>query len=134
MSIKKIKEVFLYGGLGWGLPFFVLFSILQWIEYKPPAFGSLSVFFIVSVTAGCLVGLITKILIKDAVEIKFDMKVFCKSILLFAFVILIYGLIFRYILLPNNWNQSFVGTIILLILLFIASLIQNRMIVKKASL
>lgn len=131
---KKIKEVLLDGGLGWGLPFFVFFSILRWIEYKSPAFGSLSVFFIVSVTAGCLVGLITKILIKDAVEIKFDMKVFCKSILLFAFAILIYGLIFRYILLPNNWNQSFVGTIILLILLFIASLIQNRMIVKKASL
>ncbi len=26
---KKIKEVLLYGGLGWGLPFFVFFSILR---------------------------------------------------------------------------------------------------------
>lgn len=134
MSIKKIKEVFLYGGLGWGLPFFVFFSILRWIEYKSPAFGSLSVFFIVSVTAGCVVGLITKILIKDAVDIKFDMKIFCKSILPFAFAILLYGLVFRYILLPNNWDQLFVGTIILLSLLFLSMFIQNKMIIKKASI
>lgn len=130
---KKIKQVFLYGGLGWGLPFFVLFSILRWIEYKSPAFGSLGVFFVVSVMAGWFSGLITQILIKDAVDIKFNMKVFCKSILLFAFSILIYGLVFRYILLPNNWDQSFVGTIILLSLLFLSLSIQNRMIIKKAS-
>lgn len=131
---KKFKAVFLFGGLGWGLPFFVLFSILRWIEYKSLAFGSLSVFFVVSVIAGCFFGLITQILTKETIDIKFDIKKFCKSILLFALAILIYGLVFRYILLPNNLDQSFIGTIILLSLLFLSALIQNRVIIKKASL
>lgn len=125
---KKFKEVFLYGGLGWGLPFFVFFSILRWIEYKSPAFGSLSVFFVVSVIAGCILGLITKIFTKNALEIKFDIEVFCKSILLFAFAILIYGVVYRYILISNSWDKPLIGTIVLLILFFLSSLIQNRMI------
>lgn len=134
MSIKKIKEVFLYGGLGWGLPFFVFFSILRWIEYKSPAFGSLTVFIVISIIAGCIFGLITQILNKNREAIKFDVKIFFKSILVFAFAILIYGVVFRYMLIPNDWDQPFIGMIILLILLTLSMLIQNKMIIKKASI
>ena len=131
---KKIKEVLLYGGLGWGLPFFVFFSILRWIEYKSPAFGSLTVFLVISIIAGCVFGLITQILSKKREAIKFNIKNFFYSILFFAIVFLIYGIIFRYILISNDWDQPFIGTSILLILVILSLLIQNRMIVKKASL
>lgn len=134
MSLKKIKEVLLYGGLGWGLPFFVFFSILRWIEYKSPAFGSLTVFMVISIIAGCIFGLITQILNKNREAIKFDVKIFFKSILVFAFAILIYGVVFRYMLIPHDWDQPFIGTIILLILLTLSMLIQNKMIIKKASI
>ncbi|MFC6051712.1 hypothetical protein A6M14_03560 [Acinetobacter sp. Ac_877] len=134
MNINKIfKEFFLYGGLGWGVPFFLFYSIWRWIEYKPLAYG-FSVFFVVSVIAGCFVGLITKILTKDAEEIKFDFKIFYKSMLLFALAVFIYGVIFRFVLMPNGLDRSFVGTIILLILLLISSIIQKKMIIKKASI
>ncbi|MDY6456000.1 hypothetical protein [Acinetobacter faecalis] len=131
---KKIKEVLLYGGLGWGLPFFVFFSILRWIEYKSPAFGSLTVFLVISIIAGCVFGLITQILSKKREAIKFNIKNFFYSILFFAIVFLIYGIIFRYILISNDWDQPFIGTSILLILVILSLLIQNRMIVKKASI
>lgn len=131
---KKIKEVLLYGGLGWGLPFFVFFSILRWIEYKSPAFGSLTVFLVISIIAGCVFGLITQILSKKREAIKFNIKNFFYSILFFAIVFLIYGIIFRYIHISNDWDQPFIGTSILLILVILSLLIQNRMIVKKASI
>lgn len=48
----KHHRIFLYGGLGWGVPFAVFISILRWIENKPVAFGSLSIFFMISIISG----------------------------------------------------------------------------------
>ncbi|WP_180103234.1 hypothetical protein [Acinetobacter sp. YH12126] len=53
---NKLKWIFLYGGLGWGVPFAFIMYIIREIEGKPIAFGSLPVFLIICILAGMFFG------------------------------------------------------------------------------
>jgi len=56
---NKLKWIFLYGALGWGVPFAFIMYIIREIEGKTIAFGSLPVFLIICVLGGMLFGAIT---------------------------------------------------------------------------
>ncbi|WP_098714795.1 hypothetical protein [Acinetobacter baumannii] len=53
---EEFKYIFLYGGLGWGVPFAFLMYIVREIEGKPMAFGSLSVFLSICILGGLFFG------------------------------------------------------------------------------
>ncbi|MCU4616731.1 hypothetical protein [Acinetobacter lwoffii] len=55
---SKLKEIFLMGFM-WGIPFWLFISAIRWAENKPPAFGSLSIFLLISIIGGLCVGLIS---------------------------------------------------------------------------
>lgn len=66
---ENFKWIFLYGGLGWGLTMATFMSVLRWIEFKPPAFDSLPIFFLVCVVCGMLWGFFTNKLDKETQKI-----------------------------------------------------------------
>lgn len=56
---KKLKFIFINGGLGWGVTWSLFISALRWIENKPPAFGSFFILLIISIIGGIGCGYFT---------------------------------------------------------------------------
>lgn len=55
---NKFKWIFLYGGLGWGVPFACIMYVIREIQDKPMAFGSLPAFLITCILGGMFFGAI----------------------------------------------------------------------------
>ncbi|HGF8515998.1 TPA: hypothetical protein ACSE37_003978 [Acinetobacter baumannii] len=105
---NKFKWVFLYGGLGWGVPFACIMYVIREIEGKPMAFGSLPVFFIICIIGGMFFGaIILKYLLKNKYE-KLNLRFEKLSQVLLAWIVIysIYGLIIRFLLVPLNYNDT----------------------------
>lgn len=130
MMFKNFKWIFLYGGLGWGLSMAIFMSVLRWIEYESPAFGSLPIFFVVCVACGIGWGFFTKKLDREKKNLNIMFPKFIKSLLLLVCTLCIYGLIFRYILVPSNLNDTFISTLLLFLLLFTHFSLQSRLILR----
>lgn len=63
---EKFKWIFLYGGLGWGIPFACLLSVIRETQDKPIAFGSFPIFVAVCIFAGMIFGFLMTQLSKNA--------------------------------------------------------------------
>lgn len=57
-KLRKIKEIFIFGSLGWGIPFGIIFTLYRFYvqENFTPIFGSWIIFMIVCLVAGSIVG------------------------------------------------------------------------------
>lgn len=130
MMSKNFKWILLYGGLGWGLSIAIFMSVLRWIEYKSPAFGSLPIFIVVCVVCGIGWGFFTKNLDKENKNLKIIFPKLIKSLLLLVCSLCVYGLIFRYILVRNNLNDTFISTLLLFLLLFTHFSLQSKFILR----
>ncbi|WP_434278001.1 hypothetical protein [Acinetobacter sp. CE-15] len=119
MMSNNFKWIFLYGGLGWGLSMATFMSVLRWIEYKSPAFGSLPIFFVVCVVCGIGWGFFINKLDKEKKNLNIIFPKLIKSLLLLVCTLCIYGLVFRYILVPKNLNNTFISTLLLFLLLLL---------------
>ena len=65
---NKFKWIFLYGGLGWGVPFACIMYVIREIQDKPMAFGSLPAFLIICILGGMFFGaIIFKYVLKNKV-------------------------------------------------------------------
>lgn len=105
---NKFKWIFLYGGLGWGIPFACIMYVIREIEGKSMAFGSLPVFLIICILFGMSFGAINfKYLSKNKYE-KLNLRFEKLSQVLLAWIVIysIYGLIIRFLLVPLNYNET----------------------------
>jgi hypothetical protein len=129
---KKLKFLFINGGLGWGVPFCLFISALRWVENKPPAFGSYFIFLIISIIGGIGWGYFTYKLESKKENIDFSFFIFLKSMSLLLIIICIYGVIFRYLLTPNNLDHTLWSTGSFISIIFIGILIQHKFILKNS--
>lgn len=127
----KLKWILISGGLGWGIPFALLTSALRWIENQPPAFGSLPIFFVVCVFSGIGWGFFTYKLDKKRVKFNISFLKYIKSLFLLGVALCIYGILFRYVFIPNELDGTFFSTFIFIILMFLVIFIQMKFILKK---
>ena len=105
---ERFKWIFLYGGLGWGVPFACTMYVIREIKGQPMAFGSLPVFFIICILGGMFFGaIILKYLLKNKYE-KLNLRFEKLSQVLLAWIVIysIYGLIIRFLLVPLNYNDT----------------------------
>ena len=105
---EKLKWIFLYGGVAWGIPFACIMYVIREIEGKPVAFGSLPLFFIICILGGMFFGAITfKYLLKNKYE-KLNLRFEKLSRVLLVWIVIysIYGLIIRFLLVPLNYNDT----------------------------
>ncbi|MGQ1303179.1 hypothetical protein ACT4WO_20120 (plasmid) [Acinetobacter baumannii] len=123
----KLKKIVAMGFL-WGIPFWILMSAIRWMENKPPAFGSLTVFFAICIVAGCLIGLFTAT--GKYIETVKKPRNFITSYLLIILALIIYLILFKTILLPNNLTGSLFDSA-LLIFLILSTIIVEKKLIKK---
>lgn len=105
---NQFKWIFLYGGLGWGIPFACIMYVIREIEGKSMAFGSLPVFLIICILSGMFFGAINfKYLSKNKYE-KLNLRFEKLSQVLLAWIVIysIYGLIIKFLLVPLNYNDT----------------------------
>ena len=95
----KLKKIVAMGFL-WGIPFWILMSAIRWMENKPPAFGSLTVFFAICIVAGCLIGLFTAT--GKYIETVKKPRNFITSYLLIILALIIYLILFKSHILALN--------------------------------
>ena len=118
----------IYGGLGWGLSMALFFSILRWIEYKPPAFGSHYLLFLICIICGIAWGIFKIKLDHKKQELNISFASFLKSMLVLFLSLCIYGLCFRYILIPAQLQSTMISTLILVALICIALIIDKKLV------
>ena len=55
--MKRIKDIFIFGALGWGVPFGIIFTLYRYYtkEVFTPIFGSWIIFIITCLIAGSIV-------------------------------------------------------------------------------
>ena len=127
---KKLKWIFIHGGLAWGVPFALFISVLRWIEYKPVAFRSFWLLLTLSIVAGMLWGLtIYKPAQKNPTGHLFIVK-FLQLIAYFSAILGIYGVVFRYVLLPYDLAASLWKTGIFLLIVFIGIGLQKKLMLR----
>ena len=128
---KKLTGIFINGGLAWGIPFALFISVLRWIEYKPVAFGSFGVLLAVSIVAGMLWGLT---MYKPAQQNPNGELIIVKFLQLmadFAVILGVYGVVFRYVLIPHDLAEGLWKTVIFLLIVFICIGVRKRLILKQ---
>ncbi|WOE33247.1 MULTISPECIES: hypothetical protein [unclassified Acinetobacter] len=125
---KKNQLIFIHGGLGWGIPFSLFISALRWIENKPPAFGSYFILIIISIIGGIAWGYFMYKSGPQRENIDFSTSIFLKSITLALIILSIYGVIFRYLLTPNNLDDTLWSTCSFISIILIGILIQHKFI------
>ena len=130
---KKFKLIFMQGGLGWGVPFCLLISVLRWIENRPPAFGSYVIFLIVSVIGGIVCGYIMYKSAAKKERTDFSFLTWLKSIVLVAVIMCIYGLIFRYWLAPNDLGHTLWSTGAFICMTLVGIFIQHKFILRNST-
>ena len=130
---KKFQLIFIHGGLGWGVPFFLLISVLRWIENEPPAFGSYFILLIISIIGGITWGYFMYKSDTQRENIDFSVSIFLKSITLTLIILCIYGVIFRYLLTPNNLDDTLWSTSSFISIILIGILIQHKFILGNSN-
>lgn len=128
---KKLKWIFINGGLAWGVPFALFISTLRWIENKPSVFGSFLTLITVSIVGGIVWGYFNYKSDRKKENIDFSISKFLKSMSLILFILCIYGFLFRYLLIPNSLDHTLWSTFIFILLIFIGIVLQNKFIMKK---
>lgn len=129
---KKFQLIFIHGGLGWGVPFSLFISALRWIENEPPAFGSYLILLIISIIGGIAWGYFMYKSDPQRENINFSVFIFLKSITLTLIILCIYGVIFRYLLAPNNLDDTLWSTSSFISLIFIGILVQHKFILRNS--
>ena len=127
---SKLKEIFLMGFM-WGIPFWLFISAIRWAENKPPAFGSLSIFLLISIIGGLCVGLISYK--PNSNKIKRTTKKFITSALILISVFATYLIILKLILVPKGMADSFLNTALLISLILIPIVLEKRLYKQKFS-
>ena len=125
---SKLKEIFLMGFM-WGRPFWLFISAIRWVENKPPAFGSLSIFLLVSIIGGLCVGLISYK--PNSNKIKRDTKKLITSALILISIFVTYLIILKLILVPKGMADSFLNTALLISLILIPIVLEKRLYKQK---
>lgn len=98
------------------------------MENKPPAFGSLTVFFAICIVAGCLIGVFTAT--NKYIETVKKPRNFITSYLLITPALIIYLILFKTVMLPNNLTGSLLDNA-LLIFLILSTIIVEKKLIKK---
>ena len=124
----KLKKIVARGFL-WGIPFWILISATRWMENKPPAFGSLTMFFAICIVAGCFIGVFTAT--NKYIETVKKPRNFITLYLLITPALIIYLILFKTVMLPNNLTGSLLDNA-LLIFLILSTIIVEKKLIKKA--
>ena len=119
---KKLNWILITGGIGWGIPVGLFIYTLRWIECKPVALGS----FWIAIVGGTFWGLFTYSANKNNPDAQLTVLKFFRSILFFALILSLYGIVFRYVLLPNDLQHSLWSSLILLMVICISILIEKN--------
>lgn len=130
MSINvkhKTKFVLFTCGIGWGIPFALMMLSLRWIECEPIHLREMVILLSCSILGGIFFGLLNA----QQEHQKNDWLDSIKSWVLITVLLIIYGLIYRCILLPENLHESLLTSIIFIGLTGLAVILQQKFILKR---
>ena len=123
---QKLNWILMKGGLGWGIPFALLFSALRWIENQPIAFGSYLVLLLVSIVGGMFWGALTYKTCDKNLQQDFSFIDFFRSMGYLLIALCLYGVLFRYVLVPKQLDDSLWSSCLFVGLMFTALWLQKR--------
>lgn len=105
---EKFKWVFIYGGLGWGVSFTVIMSLIRDIQDKPVAFGSYPLFLTICIFGGMIFGaMMFKYESSKKPEIQnVNLEKVSKVLLVWGIILSLYGLIIKFLLVPLDYHNT----------------------------
>ena len=128
---QKLNWIVMKGGLGWGIPFALLFSALRWIENQPMAFGSYLVLVPVAIFGGMFWGALTYKMRRNHLQQDFSFIDFFRSMSYLLIALCLYGLLFRYVLVPKQLDDSLWSSCLFVGLMFTALWLQQPLSPRK---
>lgn len=105
---EKFKWVFFYGGLGWGISFTLIISVIRDIQDKPVAFGSYPLFLTICIFGGMLFGamMFKYAPIKKSGTQNVNLEKVSKVLLVWGIILSCYGLIIKFVLVPLDYHNT----------------------------
>jgi hypothetical protein len=105
---EKFKWVFFYGGLGWGISFTLIMSVIRDIQDKPVAFGSYPLFLTICIFGGMLFGamMFKYAPIKKSGTQNVNLEKVSKVLLVWGIILSCYGLIIKFVLVPLDYHNT----------------------------
>lgn len=105
---EKFKWVFFYGGLGWGISFTLIMSVIRDIQDKPVAFGSYPLFLTICIFGGMIFGaMMFKYAPSKKSEIQnVNLEKVSKVLLVWGIILSFYGLIIKFVLVPLGYHNT----------------------------
>lgn len=105
---EKFKWVFFYGGLGWGVSFTLIMSVIRDIQDKPVAFGSYPLFLTICIFGGMIFGsMMFKYESSKKSEIQsVNLEKVSKVLLVWGIILSFYGLIIKFLLVPLDYQNT----------------------------
>jgi len=105
---EKFKWIFFYGGLGWGISFTLIMSLIRDIQDKPVAFGSYLLFLTICIFGGMIFGaMMFKYESSKKPEIQnVNLEKVSKVLLVWGIILSFYGLIIKFVLVPLDYQNT----------------------------
>jgi len=105
---EKLKWIFLYGGLGWGISFTLIVSLIRDVQDKPVAFGSFPLFFTISIFGGLFVGMMMFNYVKNEPSDKqiINLEKLSKGLLVWGILLIFYGFVIKFIFVPLDYQNT----------------------------
>ena len=105
---EKFKWVFFYSGLGWGISFTLIISVIRDIQDKPVAFGSYPLFLTICIFGGMLFGamMFKYAPIKKSGTQNVNLEKVSKVLLVWGIILSCYGLIIKFVLVPLDYHNT----------------------------
>jgi hypothetical protein len=105
---EKFKWVSFYGGLGWGISFTLIMSVIRDIQDKPVAFGSYPLFLTICIFGGMIFG---AMMFKYAPSKKsgthsVNLEKVSKVLLVWGIILSLYGLFIKLVLVPLDYHNT----------------------------
>jgi hypothetical protein len=105
---EKFKWVFFYGGLGWGVSFTLIMSVIRDIQDKPVAFGSYPLFLTICIFGGMIFGsmMFKYTPSKKSGTQSVNLEKVSKVLLVWGIILSFYGLIIKFLLVPLDYQNT----------------------------